>query len=386
MSRFHSHINTAEKIISDYNGNKPFSIYVKDFFSKQKKYGSRDRKTISHFCYLFFRVANISKNAPIAEAIHKGLFLTENKIVEGLPGEWNLKISRTLSEKISFLGLKSEDFFSFPHLLSEQIDKQIYSSSLLVQSRFFLRIRPGKKEIVINKLNEAGIHFDFCSQDCLSLPPASVLQSVIHLDEEAVVQDRSSQQVFDFAVSQFLQQKKASLSVWDCCAGSGGKSILLYDKMLHPIKLTVTDVRENILYNLRNRFVRAGIKPLQSMVMDLQTGSTVKGPFDIIICDVPCSGSGTWGRTPEQMHFFKEKNLNIFTDRQKKIVSNAIDALGENGMFVYITCSVFKNENEDIAAYIAEHFAVKQLHMEYINGYDKGGDTLFTAVFSKTTA
>ena len=140
------------------------------------------------------------------------------------------------------------------------------------------------------------------------------------------------------------------------------------------------------MYNLRNRFVRAGIKPLQSMVMDLQTGSSVKGPFDIVICDVPCSGSGTWGRTPEQMHFFKEKNLNIFTDRQKKIVSNAIGALGENGMFVYITCSVFKSENEDIAAYIGEHFTVQQLHMEYIIGYDKGADTLFTAVFSKTTA
>jgi 16S rRNA (cytosine967-C5)-methyltransferase len=56
MSRFHSYINNACKIIEQYKGDVPFSLFIKQFFSKEKKFGSSDRKQISALCYNYFRV------------------------------------------------------------------------------------------------------------------------------------------------------------------------------------------------------------------------------------------------------------------------------------------------------------------------------------------
>ena len=78
------------------------------------------------------------------------------------------------------------------------------------------------------------------------------------------MQDFSSQGVGGL----LLPVARGPLYVWDCCAASGGKSIMLYD--LDPaIRLTVSDIRESILINLRKRFNEAGIKKYQSFVIYL---------------------------------------------------------------------------------------------------------------------
>ena len=59
VSRFHSYLNTATTIIRRYDGAEPFASMVKKFFSAQKKYGSKDRKQISHLCYCYFRTGKI---------------------------------------------------------------------------------------------------------------------------------------------------------------------------------------------------------------------------------------------------------------------------------------------------------------------------------------
>src|SRR5690606_27157702 len=114
------------------------------------------------------------------------------------------------------------------------------------------------------------------------------------------------------------------LSVWDCCAASGGKSILAKD-ILKNIQLTVSDIRKSILINLEKRFASAGIKAYTAKVADLTDPSFSHSPlapserfsragthhsaFDLIICDAPCSGSGTWARTPEQLYNWTEARL-----------------------------------------------------------------------------
>ena len=57
--------------------------------------------------------------------------------------------------------------------------------------------------------------------------------------------------------------------------------------------------------------------------------------------------------------------------------------LRTGGLFVYITCSVFKKENEYIADFIAENFNCTLLHQQLLKGYDKKADTMFVAVFRK---
>lgn len=68
---------------------------------------------------------------------------------------------------------------------------------------------------------------------------------------------------------------------------------------------------------------------------------------------------------------------------QKQIVSNVIPHLQQNGLFIYITCSVFKQENEDMVNFIKEKFHLRLLQMELLKGYDKKADSMFTASFIK---
>ncbi len=173
--------------------------------------------------------------------------------------------------------------------------------------------------------------------------------------------------------------------MWDCCAASGGKSILLYDLFKGSMDLAVSDVRPSIINNLKERFKRAGIKKYKTFIADLSSASPQMPAtnYDLILCDAPCTGSGTWARTPENNCYFDEKRISHYSALQKKISSTAVKYMNGGGYFVYITCSVFKQENEDAATYIQDELKLRLINMELLKGYDKRADNMFVAVFKK---
>ena len=137
--------------------------------------------------------------------------------------------------------------------------------------------------------------------------------------------------------------------------------------------------------NLRKRFNEAGIKKYKAFVADLAVTdfNHQQSGYDLVICDAPCSGSGTWSRTPEQLYYFDEKKIDKYSALQKQIVSNTIPFIKDGGHFLYITCSVFRKENEDIAGFIKEKFALDVVQTEVIKGYDIKADTMFAVLFRK---
>jgi 16S rRNA (cytosine967-C5)-methyltransferase len=196
------------------------------------------------------------------------------------------------------------------------------------------------------------------------------------------VQDYNSQKTLDL-VKEMGHKLNSPLTIWDCCAGSGGKSILAFD-IFENIKLSVSDSRKNILHNLRIRFGKAGIKNYELFLSDLQKPNpNLKNTFDLIIADVPCSGSGTWSRTPEQLIFFSRIQSEKHVITQRKIIENSIPHLKVNGHLLYITCSVFKRENEENAAFFQQQFHLNLLKMEYLKGYEYRADTMCVALFEK---
>lgn len=388
MSRIHSYISTASQILGTYDGKGPFGYHLKDFFSGKKKYGSRDRKVIASLCYAYFRLGNALQHRPVEERIVAGLFLAENKkneVLEMLRPELNDRVMLPVSEKLALLHLGYTDIFSFHNQLSFGIDKELFVSSFFKQPDLFLRIRPGKMKKVISRLTEAAVVFESVDDHCLRLANATALDSIIKINEEAVVQDYNSQHVFNF-----LEKGEGNFpatiktAAWDCCAASGGKSILLHDVLKGKVELTVSDIRENILFNLVKRLQQAGVKIQEKFIADLskEVSSLKSKVFSLIICDAPCTGSGTWSRTPEQLFYFDENSIDAYAERQKKIVSNIIPHLATNGLLFYITCSAFKKENEDVVDFIKEKFRLSLLQMEYLKGSDKKADTLFVAVFA----
>jgi len=388
----HSHLNTSKSIIQLYDGSIPFTLWLKQFFKRDKKYGSKDRKQIGHTCYCYYRLGNAFQHLDIEEKFLIALFLcsdTSNKILEELKPEWNQIISLPLFEKIKRLSAEVDtaQIFPFASEISNEIDFNQFNLSFLIQPDLFLRIRPGKNEKIVQQLQKAGIAFTLLDANCIQLSNQSKIDEILNIDEDVVIQDYNSQRTIDLFINSKLQTQipiaiGTKLSAWDCCAASGGKSILLHDHFPNGA-LTVSDVRQTILINLQKRFKRAEIKNYKRFVSDVSSPVfAIDTKFDLVICDAPCSGSGTWSRTPEQLVFFKNEKIDYYANLQKKIVSNASTAIKKNGFFLYITCSVFKKENEDVVEFIKNNLSLKVLSAQYLKGYNKRADTLFVALFT----
>ena len=104
------------------------------------------------------------------------------------------------------------------------------------------------------------------------------------------------------------------------------------------------------------------------------------GYFDIILLDVPCSGSGTWGRNSQHLRFFKENRLSQYSALQKSIFKNALPFLKPDGKICYITCSVYKDENEHQVKEFARLYNLKVEKEIYLGNRET--DVLFFAAFS----
>jgi 16S rRNA (cytosine967-C5)-methyltransferase len=383
LSRYHSYLNSAKTILREYKGGEPLASFLRKYFAADKKYGSNDRKLISHLCYCFFRLGKAAPDLPVEERIALGLFLcsTEpNKILEALKPEWNEKINLPLQEKLLSVNYQLSSVLPWKDELSNGIEFEKFCESFFTQPDLFIRIRPHHAEAVLLKLGKAGADYEFISPFTLRLPNSFQVDKYFELDKQVVIQDYNSQRVAEF----FPVRPGRSDRVWDCCAGSGGKSIMAYD--LNPnIELIVSDVRKSILINLKKRFAKAGVKNFRMEVTDLEKPvnkySIFNNQYSIIIADVPCTGSGTWGRTPEQLYFFDRHAIEQFAHLQKQIVSIAIPHLQPGGSFIYITCSVFKKENEEVADFMQNKFGLQLKRMEVLKGYDKKADSMFIAVF-----
>ena len=381
-----SYLKTADLILSNYTGKMPFTPWLRDFFKQDKKYGSRDRKVISHLCYSFFRLGSAFPEYSLKDRISVAQFLTAEKpspILEAINQEWNEKASLSLDEKFHYLNAANQKTEIFPWRaeLSEEIDADAFAASHLIQPNLYLRVRPGYEESVIAQLTQENIEYHQPIPMAVSVDNGTKADQLFDLDIEVVVQDLSSQQVLE-SVKEKLPDANQYFTAWDCCAASGGKSILLHDYYSN-IQLTVSDVRQSILHNLKVRFERAGIEDYISGVLDVSAPDfAMRQQFDLVLCDAPCSGSGTWGRTPEQLHFFRTTQIDHYASLQKKIVANASKQVKPGGYFLYITCSVFKKENEEVVTYIQKNTALQLVTTRYYRGYHQKADTLFTALFT----
>src|SRR5690606_18686695 len=125
--------------------------------------------------------------------------------------------------------------------------------------------------------------------------------------------------------------------------------------------LLVSDTRRSILRNLDERFDAAGIKSYRQKIMDLTHDATaVLGDerFDGIILDAPCSGSGTWGRTPEMLSAFDSRSIGHFAALQRQLAAQVIKHLKPGKPLIYITCSVFAEENEGVVRHLQDVYGL----------------------------
>jgi 16S rRNA (cytosine967-C5)-methyltransferase len=391
--KFDNLLRYAIRILASYDGDIPLQGYLKNFFRENPQMGSRDRKQVSEMVYCFFRSGHSLKKISAEERILTGLFLSNHhpeQILEHLRPEWHAQVEKTLTDKLEIVQRRFPEFdplkiFPWKDLLSAGIDHRAFCLSFLEKPRLFIRIRPGHELSLTAKLLNHQIDFRNADPESslpfksYSFPGGTKLDDVFLLNREAVVQDLSSQRT-----ALFLKHAgKKEFEAWDCCAGSGGKSILIAD-LFPGCHLTVSDIRESILKNLAKRFVEAGIRPTHLFQADLTDQNDLpRQLFHFIVADLPCTGSGTWSRTPEALYFFNPESISNYRQRQEKILANISAHLKPGGVLVYITCSVFADENERISARLLESGSFIQDQEEVIAGYAQAADSMYAIRFIK---
>jgi 16S rRNA (cytosine967-C5)-methyltransferase len=206
MSRFYSYLNSAKEILSLYKGEEPFASFLKKYFNQHKKFGSKDRKQVSHLCYCYFRLGKSAAGNNMEERILIALFLCSgdtNEILQLLKPRWNEYILKSPGEKLSMLlgeGYNHDilnNIFPWEEKLSNSISHADFSKSFLVQPDLFLRLRPGHEIEVKEKLRVSNIELAFNGDNTVGIANTVSVEGVIRLDSDAVIQDLSSQKTGD---------------------------------------------------------------------------------------------------------------------------------------------------------------------------------------------
>ncbi|MDI9358009.1 MAG: hypothetical protein QM528_03570 [Phycisphaerales bacterium] len=380
-------IDGATRLIQNYSGQQPLSLYLKDYFRSEKKHGSTDRKRITSACYAFFRIGKALPRQSIKDKVLAALFIVEPLIWHPcFSASWDTTLS--FQQRVAFICqtynsmTKSILNDNIVEQLEENCNPDAYSLSFLIHPLVFIRIPYKKINEVQKKLQQQGIIYSIIHDTCIAVEQGIALDSYVVMNHDIFIQDIHAQKVRTILDHIKLPNTP---KIWDCCAGSGGKSLLFYDA-IPKMNLTVSDMRPAILYNLKKRFSTAGLKKYTVQEIDLTKQSlepTANNLFDLIIADVPCSGSGTWARTPEAAYYFDTHVLEQFEERQKKIIESVLPNLKSKGFLAYITCSVFKKENSLMVAHFKKTYNLTVVYEESFYGYALRSDSMFVAVLQK---
>ncbi|NYF90659.1 transcription antitermination factor NusB [Tunturiibacter empetritectus] len=158
------------------------------------------------------------------------------------------------------------------------------------------------------------------------------------------VMDDGSRLVAEIAAAAMPEAKR----VWDCCAAPGGKTLILA-KRLGSAEIVASDVSAKRLAQTEARLRRyAYAERVGFSVADAADAKSVTGEFDLILCDVPCSGTGTMAGNPEIRHRLKVEEFVRQAERQRSILTGALKRLAPGGRLVYSTCSLEAEECEGV--------------------------------------
>ncbi|HEY0263801.1 MAG TPA: transcription antitermination factor NusB [Granulicella sp.] len=151
--------------------------------------------------------------------------------------------------------------------------------------------------------------------------------------------------------------------IWDACAAPGGKTLCLAYR-LPTAEILATDVSPRRLEQMQRRMERTSFaERIRCEVADASASQNAPG-FDLILCDAPCSGTGTLARNPEIRHHLRAGDLARQADRQRALLQHALRQLAPGGRLVYSTCSLEPEENERVVDAVLRDAGVRLVPVE----------------------
>ncbi len=158
------------------------------------------------------------------------------------------------------------------------------------------------------------------------------------------VQDQAAQ------ITSHLLAPKPGENILDICAGLGGKSTHLAELMGDRGRVLALDISHRRLIIHGRNSLRLGIECITNLVADASTSlsSLFRLDFDKIMIDAPCSGFGVISRHPDGKWNRSEADIDRLALLQKAILSEAASILRSGGKMLYVTCTISKEENEEV--------------------------------------
>ncbi|BCG90272.1 MFS transporter [Mesorhizobium sp. 113-3-9] len=159
------------------------------------------------------------------------------------------------------------------------------------------------------------------------------------------VQDEGSQ------IAAALAGAEAGMQVLDFCAGAGGKTLALSASMGNTGQIFAHDAEKARLAPIFDRIRRSENRNVQVVTRPAEL-APLSGHMDVVLVDAPCTGSGTWRRRPDAKWRLTQRQLDARKGEQSAILDAAKAYVKPGGLLIYITCSVFDEENgEQVAAF-----------------------------------
>lgn len=207
-------------------------------------------------------------------------------------------------------------------------------------------------------LDQAGIAHQCVKgvNSAISLEQSCAVNDLPGFDAGLVsVQDASAQLACQLLLPE-LQNKNTGLSVLDACAAPGGKTCHLLE--LSADHVVAMDISESRLARVGENIERLGFEDRASLVVADAANpaqSLSADGYDIVLVDAPCSGSGVVRRQPDIKLLRKPEDLHELATQQRNIVESLWPSVKPGGKLLYVTCSVFKQENVEVMkAFLAD--------------------------------
>ncbi len=243
---------------------------------------------------------------------------------------------------------------SHPRWLVERLQRQFGDEAPAVLDAdnahppMWLRVNRGRWTVAeaTTALTEAGfeVHGHPLAPDALRIePPADVRRVPGFLEGRISVQDAAAQ----LAVELLLPSPGAR--ILDACAAPGGKTCHILERLAGDCQLTAVDISERRLALVRDNLSRLGLAAQVQLGDAAEPEGWWDGQsFDRILLDVPCSATGVIRRHPDIKLLRRERDIVPLVRRQEQLLAAAWRMLAPGGILLYTSCSVLKEENQDV--------------------------------------
>jgi 16S rRNA (cytosine967-C5)-methyltransferase len=353
--------------------NSPADAKLSEFFRNNRELGTKDRAFVAESVYGVLRrlrylsmVTANEENDPddARKLILAWLLRIQGKSIRELESvlnaqqtEWAHAIKAKSTENLPLAVQADVRDWLWDKLVAQYGEGEALTicRSMFEQASLDLRVNSikGNREEVLGKMlaentsNEDTITTTPFSPIGIRMPNRmSIGRHVLFTEGKIEVQDEGSQ------LLAYLVAPKRGQMVADFCAGAGGKSLAIGALMKNTGRLYAFDVSERRLQNLGQRLKRSGLSNLHAQVISSETDPKLKrlnGKFDRVLVDAPCSGLGTLRRNPDLKWRQTPEDIAELNIKQTNILARAAKLTKPGGRLIYATCSLLKDENEDIA-------------------------------------